>query len=512
MKIFKSIKWRLQLWYGLILVLVLSGFGFTAYELEKNRQFRRLNDELHQRVVVLSAALRRQSPRGPNAVRPLSGQPPRHQNREEPPPEELLDGSFPARNSPGQMPRPPFHFSLPPEAAHLFGGADPNGYYYSIRSRDGREIAGSIDSASLLKMPRRGDAQTADPSPNTPSPPDARPPRVQVFGNLREICEQLPSGEEIRVGCSAAPELRELRRTALSLGAVGGLILLVGLAVGGWLVSRSLRPLSGISAAAVRIAAGDLSQRIPLAGTESELGQLATVLNATFARLESAFAQQRQFAADAAHELRTPVAVILTQTQTSLAREREAASYRQTVEACQRAAQRMRTLIESLLALARFDAGQEVLKRLRFDLAKTVGDCAGLVQPLADERGVKISVEVESLEIAGDPERLAQVVTNLLTNAIHYNRTGGDVRVSLKLENGLAVLAVADTGQGIAAKDLPRVFGRFYRADASRTGAGNTGLGLAITKAIVEAHGGTIEVASAEGAGTTFTVQLPAMA
>ena len=122
MKIFKSIKWRLQLWYGLILVLVLSGFGFTAYELEKNRQFRRLNDELHQRVVVLSAALRRQSPRGPNAVRPLSGQSPRRQNREEPPPEELLDGSFPSRNSPGQMPRPPFHFSLPPEAAHLFGG------------------------------------------------------------------------------------------------------------------------------------------------------------------------------------------------------------------------------------------------------------------------------------------------------------------------------------------------------------------------------------------------------
>jgi signal transduction histidine kinase len=169
----------------------------------------------------------------------------------------------------------------------------------------------------------------------------------------------------------------------------------------------------------------------------------------------------------------------------------------------------MRKLIESLLALARFDAGQEVLSRQRFDLAKTIADCAELVQPLAEERGVKMVAEVAPLEITGDPERLAQVVTNLLTNAIQYNRPGGEVRVQLELLAGLAVLTITDTGQGIAAADLPRVFGRFFRADASRTGAGNAGLGLAITKAIVEAHGGTIEVASEENTGTTFTVRLP---
>jgi signal transduction histidine kinase len=232
-------------------------------------------------------------------------------------------------------------------------------------------------------------------------------------------------------------------------------------------------------------------------------------LNSTFARLETAFAQQKQFASDAAHELRTPVTVILTQTQMSLNRERDAAGYKQTVEACQRAAQRMRKLIESLLALARFDAGQEVLKRLRFDFSQTVADCAELVQPLAEERGVKIISEISPQEITGDSERLAQVVTNLLTNAIQYNHSEGEVRVKLESASGLAVLTIADTGQGIAAEDLPRVFGRFFRADKSRTGAGNSGLGLAITKAIVEAHGGTIEVASVEDAGTTFTVRLP---
>ena len=254
-----------------------------------------------------------------------------------------------------------------------------------------------------------------------------------------------------------------------------------------------------------------MSQRINVAETESELGRLAAVLNSTFARLDAAFEQQKQFASDAAHELRTPVSVILTQTQTALGRERQAAEYRETVEACQRAAQRMRKLIRELLELAQLDAGQERMKRLRFDFAKTIADCIELTQPLAAESGVNLVSELPPLEITGDPERLAQVVTNLLTNAVQYNKPGGEVRVKLKLENGLAVLTVADTGQGIAAKDLPRVFGRFFRADESRTGAGNAGLGLAISKAIIEAHGGTIEVASEKDAGTTFTVRLPAI-
>jgi signal transduction histidine kinase len=226
-------------------------------------------------------------------------------------------------------------------------------------------------------------------------------------------------------------------------------------------------------------------------------------LNSTFARLEAAFAQQQQFTSDVAHELRTPVSVMLTQTQTALNRERAAEDYKQTVEACQRAAQRMRKLIESLLALARFDAGQEVLKRLPFDFSKTISDCAELVRPLADERGVKVIAEIQPLQVTGDSERLAQVVINLFTNAIQYNKSGGEVRVKLESQNGLGVLTVTDTGRGIAPEDLPRVFGRFFRADASR-------LGLSISKAIVEAQGGTIEVASRENTGTTFTVRLPA--
>jgi two-component system, OmpR family, sensor kinase len=488
MKIFNSIKWRLQIWYGLILVVVLTGFGIIAYQLERIHLFYQVNAELNWRFGIVANALHHPPPRGLNA----NGQP-----FDRPPPDQLPDDGPLGQNS-----RLPTKFNLPSEAAGSFDTNEPHNFYFIIQSRDGKEIARSANA------------------PNSPPDTDAvdrlsHEGALVGFDQIKTstasgaLVRRLPSGELIQIGCSVAPELKELHRTELELLCVGTIILFFGLAGGWWFVSRALRPIENISAAAVKISAGDLSQRINVAEAENELGQLAAVLNSTFARLESAFAQQKQFASDAAHELRTPVAVILTQTQTALNRERDAASYKETVEACQRAAQRMRKLIKSLLELARLDAGQEKLKRLRFDFSKTVEDCVELIRPIVEERRVKIISELEPLEISGDSEQLAQVVTNLLTNAIQYNRDGGEVRVSLKIKNGFAALKVADSGAGISAEDLPHVFKRFYRGDKSRTGSGNAGLGLAISKAIVEAHGGTIEVASKEDAGATFRVKLP---
>ena len=476
--IFKSIKWRLQLWYGLILVAVLIGFGVTAYQLERTRQFRRVDDEIHRRLDFLARALHRPPP-------PRQGI--RGAGAERPPPE-----AFPDDGPPGQDFGPLQRFHLPSEAAGLFDPTDPHGFYFTIQ-RNGNEIASSTNAPDDFKLP---------------SPSEQRGP-ASMRGTFREAVMVLPSGESIRVGKNIAPELKDLFFNALILIGVGAAILILGLA-GGWLlVARALRPITEISSTATRISAGDLSQRINTTETEGELGQLAVVLNSTFARLEKSFGQQKQFASDAAHELRTPVTVILTQTQLALARERDAISYKQTIEACQRAAQRMRKLITSLLELARFDSGQEVLKRLRFSFFRTVADCEEMVSPLAEERLVKISSELEPLEITGDSERLAQVVTNLLTNAIQYNQPNGEVRVKLSGQDGLAVLEISDTGHGIAPEDLPRVFERFYRADKSRANGSNAGLGLSICKAIVEAHGGTIEVSSEEGVGTKFVVRLP---
>jgi heavy metal sensor kinase len=466
MKIFKSIKWRLQIWYGLILVAVLVGFGFMSYQLDLTRQSIRIQNELRQRIDVLARAIHRPPPLGPNAD---------GQRFDRPPPDQ-----FPNDGPPGQNVRPPIEFHLPPEDAHFFDASDPHSFCFIIRSHDRKEIARSTNA----------------------------PNRQEGSPDSRGYMQMLPSGEIIFVGCSFTPELKELRQTALKLAGFGAIILFFGLVGGWWFVSRALRPVENISAAAVKISAGDLSQRINVAEAESELGKLASVLNSTFARLDAAFAQQKQFASDAAHELRTPVTVILTQTQTALNRERTVPEYRETVEACQRAAQRMRKLIGALLELARLDAGQEQMKRLRFDFSKAITDCVELVKPLAEESGINIFTELSPLEITGDPERLAQVATNLLANAIQYNQPKGEVRVKLAARDGLAILTVSDTGLGISAEDLPHVFKRFYRGDKSRTG-GNTGLGLAISKAIVEAHGGTIEVSSEEDAGTTFTVRLP---
>jgi signal transduction histidine kinase len=203
------------------------------------------------------------------------------------------------------------------------------------------------------------------------------------------------------------------------------------------------------------------------------------------------------------------VSVILAQTQTALARERPAADYRETLEACQRAAQRMRRLIESLLALARLDAGEEVMQRAPFDLARAAADCLELIRPLAAERRLALHTDLAPVAAFGDAERIAQVITNLLTNAVHHNHEAGELRVATRVEPGRAVLTISDRGPGIPAEHLPHIFDRFYRADTARTTAlGRTGLGLAISKAIIDAHAGSIEVASTPGEGTTFTIRL----
>lgn len=465
MKIFKSIKWRLQIWYGLILVVVLAALGITAYRLESNMQYNRIDSELQRRFAAVA-----------NALHP-HGRGPGHPPFRGPPPDQM----------PGDLPPPdgpqPHEFHLQPQDEALFDSSDPHNFYYVV-NREGQPLIHSSNMPDQSAL----DHTTKD--------------------QWAQLVRTLPSGETVTVGCLIVPELHQLKMMALTLTGVGVVILFFGLAGGWWISSRAIRPVENISATAVKIAAGDLSQRINTAETESELGQLATVLNSTFARLESAFAQQKQFASDAAHELRTPVSVILTQAQTALSRDRQAPEYKQTIEACQRAAQRMRKLISSLLELARLDAGQEQMKRSKFDLSKIVADSVELVRPLADEHGVKISTELSPIQINGDSERMSLVVTNLLTNAIQYNHDGGTVTITATPENGMAVLTVKDTGIGIPPEDLPRVFERFYRADKSRS-SGNAGLGLAISKAIVAAHGGSIDVTSEENAGTTFIVRLP---
>jgi two-component system, OmpR family, sensor kinase len=476
MKIFKSIKWRLQMWYGFSLVIIMTAMTATDYQLEHARQFDGITTDMNVGFQNIMEVLRRPPPR-----RDDQGQPPPDMR---PPGDQMPDG-------PGSDRRLQFSMAID----NFFKDASTSPYYYAIWGPEGRELKHTTNAPADITMPL---------GPGM----GMRGTNYEMAVNHIPPSPDIPPGSILLVGMNIARQLDQLHRHLLNRIGIGALTLFCLFCFGWAMSAQALKPIKEISATAVKISAGDLSQRINTAETESELGQLAVVLNSTFARLEAAFAQQKQFASDAAHELRTPISVILTQTQTALNRERSAPEYKQTVEACQRAAQRMRRLITALLELARLDAGQEQMKHLRFEFSKTVGDCVDLIRPLADERGVKVSSELLPVDIEGDSDRLMLVITNLLTNAVQYNHDGGQVKVGAKLENGMAVLTVSDTGQGIAAEDLPRIFERFYRADKSRS-SGNAGLGLAISKALVEAHGGSIDVVSEENVGTTFTVRLP---
>jgi two-component system OmpR family sensor kinase len=477
--IIHSIKWRLQAWHGFLLTVLVCGLMGGFYEFERRSLFQTVDAQLREAMTPLL----------PRYAPPLGrGNPergPSDRDRRPPGPED------------GLPPRDRFRDDgPPPERMREAGPFNVEKFYFIAWNEQGERIAASTNAPPDLERQPPGGRGLAH--------------ILQTRGPVRELIQTVPTGRVILVGTSLTPGLAKLRQLRVALILIGAGIIAVGFAVGWWLANRALRPIAEISQAAQRIAAGDLANRINASETESELGQLITVLNSTFARLESAFAQQQQFTSDAAHELRTPVAVILTQVQSTLHKERSGVEYRETLEACHRAAQRMKRLIESLLELARFDAGQEQLQRVPFNLAAKARECADLLQPLAAERRVKLILDLTEISCTGDPERLSQVIVNLLTNAMTYNQPEGEVRVTTALRDGSAILTVADTGVGIAPEDAPQVFTRFYRADKSRAGsAGNAGLGLAICKSIVTAHGGTLDFTSEPGRGTTFTMRLP---
>ncbi len=454
MKVFTSIRWRLQVWYGLLLFAILAGFGITAFQLEKGRQLRRLDHDLHDRLQLLMES---QRPR-PGMIR--------------------HDRSF----------------RLDLEDAAWFDRSRDGGYYYVVWM-DGTRTPVTYSPSAPRDVPR-------------PRPEELE---HRLRGTLRETYVFPEPGDCILVGRDLYTEFSGLRQLGWGLLGAGALVLVVGLTTGGWLVARALRPIDDIATAAGRIATGDLTQRIMTSETESELGRLAMILNSTFARLDAAFAQQARFTADAAHELRTPISVLLSHSQNGLSCPCPVPEHHDAFAASKRAAQRMRRLVEDLLELARLDSGQEKFQTEPVDLATIVGDAIELLQPLAGERHVSLRLDLQTAVFSGDAGRLGQVASNLITNAIvHHHKTGGEVRVTTRIEGAFACLIVSDNGPGIPAEAVPHLFERFFRVDSSRgRSTGGTGLGLAICKAIVDAHHGTIEVQSEPNAGARFTVRLP---
>jgi heavy metal sensor kinase len=306
----------------------------------------------------------------------------------------------------------------------------------------------------------------------------------------------------------------ERRRTldrlrTLTFSALGGLFL-VSLLIG-WLVAgRVLRPIDRITAAARRIQATSLSERIALPGPRDELKTLADTFDEMLARLETSFVSQRQFVADASHELRNPLAVIRTNADVALWDEGTPEPVRQRLEAVRRASDRMRRLVDDLLALARLELA--AAQRHEVDLAALVEEVGDELEPLAAAHGLSIEHRAEpGLAVVADRDAVKRALANLLDNAFRYSPAGSPVELVASRENGWAVLAVADRGPGLTPAEQEQVFERFWRSDSARSReSGGAGLGLAIVRRIAESHGGEVAVTSTAGAGSTFELRLPA--
>jgi heavy metal sensor kinase len=467
----KSIRWRIQLWHGVLLVCLVAGMlgAFQGYE--RAERFRIVDNQLQALLPPLLPHVL--PPEGPR----FEGGPRRG-------PEQGPDDE----PGPGPRDRP----NLPDLSAF-----DNGAFYYVAWSPNRNLIRRSSAAAADVSKPERNASSREGQS-------------FRSRGAFRELVYLGPDTACVVVGTSTAQLTADLHKLALKLVGVGFALTFFGLAGGWWVAGHALRPIGEISATAKQIAGGNRGKRIDIRETESELGQLAEVLNETFDKQDSAFEQQVRFTADASHELRTPVSVILTQVQLALSRERDGQEYRETLQICQRAAERMRTLVNSLLELARVDSGEFKLTMEDCDLAALASDSLQLIAPLARDKGAVLRSSIQEVRTKADSAKLGQVIVNLLHNAIHHNTREIEVCLSVQSQGNEAVLRVTDNGAGIPAEALPHVFERFYRADKSRGGMKNgNGLGLAISQAIVQAHGGRIQAESKPGQGTVFTVSLP---
>jgi signal transduction histidine kinase len=304
--------------------------------------------------------------------------------------------------------------------------------------------------------------------------------------------------------------LDELTRTlvilvpiALALAALGG----------AFLTRRALQPIREITRTATQIDPQNLSARIPAEGKD-ELAQLAGVLNGMLARLEEAFERQKQFAGDASHELRTPLATIKATSSLARADAWDTETCLTAMGAIEAAADRANRIVDDLLILARSDDSRllpllgEVSLRAVIDQAVREAEAAW--ENRAPHAAVHVELADETLQVLGEPSHLARVFVNLLDNALRHTPVTGEILISARGEASVVVATVTDNGEGIAAEHLPHLGERFYRVDAGRERSrGGAGLGLAICRAIVEAHQGRLDVHSEPGSGTVVAISLP---
>lgn len=453
------LRWRLTLWYALLITVAMAGFGLALFVGLRLRLHTTFDEQLRDQAVLTRSSVR------------------------------LQGGALIVDSDEAADPRKSRHF------VRLLG-------------LDGRVLADT--SARLGTVP-------LDPALVAVAGGGAT--ELSTFesnrGAVRIVTTPIYEGNAIagvlQVGMSRHEVDESLVGLLASFGVATPIVLL--LAAGGayLLAGRALAPVTAITGLAAQIGESDLHTRLALDLPRDEIGRLADTFNAMLARIESAFTRQRQFTDDAAHELRTPLSLMQSQIDLALARPRADEEYREALSVLDATVKRLSGLVATLLALTRADSGQLGLRAARFDLADTVSVVLEQYADAAAAEWVVLRSEATPTPVAGDEDLLVQVLVNLIDNALAHTPAGGTIALGCRSMGEQAMIWLSDTGTGIAEEHVGRVFDRFYRVDRGRDRTrGGAGLGLAICRAIVEAHGGEISLRSTVGRGTTVQILLPA--
>lgn len=461
-----SIRGKLTLWYLAILAVVLIGYGIAIYLYLSASLLRVIDTSLREQVVMLEKRLWAVQQGEEVAEEPAGG------------------------------------LAIAPQFVELVG---PEGETTDMAV--GSEVYHVAVNPQTLERVR----QSREPVLEDAASSEGQAMRVATWRLLDE------SGQIdyfIRAGYVVEDIERAQRQVLLLLILSIPVVLLLASWGGRLLASKALKPVDELTRAAQTIEAKNLKERVEVPATQDELARLAETFNQMISRLDEAFERERRFTEDASHELRTPLAVVRNEIEVALRRERSADEYRLVLQRCLEELVRLTKLVDDLLMLARSDTGELMLDRQVIHLDHLCQEMVEYVRPLAEERELKLDLSVSNgpVLIQGDARRLKQLLLNLLDNAIKYTPAGGRMTVAVERQENMAAVDVTDTGCGIPAEDLPYIFDRFYRrrhkVEEQATGFG---LGLAICKWIVEAHGGTIEVASELGQGTRFTFHIPVL-
>jgi two-component system, OmpR family, sensor kinase len=324
--------------------------------------------------------------------------------------------------------------------------------------------------------------------------------------------DESPDGAAIiLVAASEAPIAREQRVLARTLLIAMPIAMLLSAGICWWAASRALSPLTRMSEDAERITLQSLDSGLATVHRDDEIGQLGRSFNRLLGRVAAAVDSQRQFMADASHELRTPVSAAKTAVDVMLARpHRSEEEYRDALEIVQAQTQRLGRMVEDMFVLARADAAGYRLRAIDCFADELLAECAEAARPLAAAKGVTLDVDLQpGIRLRADEALIGQLALNLMDNAIKHTPPGGRVRLELRDAAGSARIAVVDSGAGIPLADRERIFERFVRLDEARENLGGAGLGLPIARWIAESHGGSLMLESSGSHGSVFVVQLP---